>query len=257
MALQWADLGGAVVDFAAVFREAVEVGDDIVAFGQLARGAFADGVQIKVIKAVTLGLPDELVRVVGQEIGGALRLHELLVAIFEDGLDEVAGEGIVFVKLEVVLLAVEYADIDALVVGVPGDGGEVLLGRLASLYNDFLACGDGIDMQGDLMACHTCHRVFDGLGGGDALLNVDQWIVRHHALVHRIVGEELAVGRPEDAAVDGELVAMYALASHHAFRVVGDLDLLVALGHVEVVVNRVGHVQGGFTNCLVFSTLRY
>ncbi len=146
VAFQRADLGGAVIDLAAVFREAVEVGDDEVAMGELFHGLLADGIEIEVIIAVALGLPDELIGVVGQEVGGTLGLHILLVAVFKDGLDEVASDGTVFVELQVVLLAVEYADIDALVVGVPSDGSEVLLGRFTGLYHDFLTCSDVVDV---------------------------------------------------------------------------------------------------------------
>ena len=253
VALQRADLGGTVVDLAAVLREAVEVGDDEVAMGELLHLFLADGIEIEVIVAVALGLPDELVGVVGQEVGGTLGLHILVVAVLEDGLDIVARDGVVFVELQVVLLAVEDADVDAFVVGVPGDGGEVLLGGFAGLDYDLLARGDVVDVQRHLVARHARHGVFDGVGGGDTLGDVDERIVGHHALVHAVVGEELAVGRPEDAAVDGELIAVHALTGHHALRVVGDLDLLVAFGHIQVVFDGIGHVQGGLADILVGS----
>ena len=38
-------------------------------------------------------------------------------------------------------------------------------------------------------------------------------------------------------------------------RVVSDLDLFVAFGHIEVVVNGVSHIQSGLANILVLSTL--
>ena len=44
VAFQRADLGGAVENLATVVREAVEVGDDEIALGELLAGAFADGI---------------------------------------------------------------------------------------------------------------------------------------------------------------------------------------------------------------------
>ena len=44
VAFQGADLGGAVENLATVVREAVEVGDDEIALGELLAGAFADGI---------------------------------------------------------------------------------------------------------------------------------------------------------------------------------------------------------------------
>ena len=146
VAFQRADLSGAVVDLATILREAVEVGDDEVAVGELLHGLLADGIEIEVIIAVALGFPDELVGVVGQEVGGTLGLHILFVAVFEDGLDEVARDGTVFVELQIVLFAVEHADIDALVVRVPGDGGEVLLSRFSSLDDDLFTRGYVVDV---------------------------------------------------------------------------------------------------------------
>ena len=255
VALKRTHFGRAVVDAFAVFREAVEVGDDEIAFGELLASAFADGVKIEMIVAIALCLPDELVGIVGQEVGGTLRLHILFVAVFEDGLDEVARDGIVLVEFQMILFTVQHPDVNALVVGVPSDGGEVLLGRVACLDNDFLARGDVINVQRHLVARHAGHGVFDGLGGGDALRDVDQGIVGHHAFIHAVVGEEFAVGRPEDTTVDGKLVAVHALTCNHTFGVIGDLDLLVAFSHIKVVANGVGHVQSRFADGLVFNIL--
>ena len=130
-------------------REAVEVGDDEIALGKLAHRTFADGIQIKVVVAIALCFPNELVGVVGQEVGGTLRLHILVITVFENGLDEVTTDGIVFVEFQVVLTTVKYTDIDAFVVGIPGDGGEVLFGGFTRLDHDFLARGtERIPRQG-------------------------------------------------------------------------------------------------------------
>ena len=125
------------------FGESIE---DIVELPPSLSEFYDVGIKIEVVIAVALGFPDELVGVVGEEVGGTLRLHILLIAVFEDGLDEVARDGTVFVEFQVVLAAVQDTDVDALVVRVPGDGGEVLLGGFARLDDDFLARGDVVDV---------------------------------------------------------------------------------------------------------------
>ena len=189
MALERTDFGRTIVDVLAILGEAFEISDDKLALGELTDFVLADGVEIEVVETIALGLPDELVGVVGQEVGGALGFHPLLVTILKDCLDEVTCDGAVFVELQVVLFAVQNADVDAFVVGVPGDGGEVLFHRLTGLDGQVLASLHVVDMQGDLMACHAGHGVFDRLGGGDALGDVDQRIVGHHALIHGIVSQ--------------------------------------------------------------------
>ena len=49
---------------------------------------------------------------------------------------------------------------------------------------------------------------------------------------------------------------MHTLTGHHTFRVIGDLDLLVAFSHIEVVVDGVGDVHGFLAERLVLSILR-
>ena len=205
--------------------------------------------------AVTLGFPDELVGVVGQEISRTLGLHPLFIAIFENGLDELTADGVVFIEFQMILLTIQNANVNALVVGVPGDGGEVLLHGFTSLYYDILARCHRINMQCHLMAGHTRHRIFDGLGSGNTFRDVHQRIISHHALVHGVVSQLRAIGGPEDATVDGELVAVNTLAGHHAFGVIGNLDLLCAVSHIEVVVDGIGDTHGLFADLLILSTL--
>ena len=185
----------------------------------------------------------------------ARRLHILIVFVFEDGLDVIARGGVVFVEFQVILTAVQDADVDAFVVGVPGDGGEVLLSGFARLNDDFFSRLHVVDVQRHLMTRHAGHRVFDGLGRGDALCDVDQRIVGHHAFIHGVIGQLAAVGRPKDAAIDGELVAVNTLTGDHAFGVVGDLYLLVAIGHIKVVLDGIGDTHGRLTDGVVFSIL--
>ena len=59
--------------------------------------------------------------------------------------------------------------------------------------NLYVAKGDKqiqiTDNPEGVVAGHSGHRIFDGFGSGDALGDVDQRIVGHHALVHRVVGQ--------------------------------------------------------------------
>ena len=48
---------------------------------------------------------------------------------------------------------------------------------------------------------------------------------------------------------------MDTLTGHHAFRIVSDLNLFVAIGHKEVVVDGIGDAHGLFADLLVLSAL--
>ena len=65
----------------------------------------------------------------------------------EDGLVEIAVQGVVFVEVERVLATIQDADIDLLVVVVPCDGGEVMLFGLAGLHHHVFACCDVVNVQ--------------------------------------------------------------------------------------------------------------
>ena len=49
---------------------------------------------------------------------------------------------------------------------------------------------------------------------------------------------------------------MDARTSHHPFGIVGNLDLLIAIGYEQVVFDRVGDTHGLFADVLVLGTLR-
>ena len=91
------------------------------------------------------------------------------------------------------------------------------------------------------------HGVFLGGELGHAVVNVDQGEVGDHRLVHAVEGEEVALGAPEEAFVDAELVAVYAQAVLEFAGTVGRHLEGLAVGalHEEVPVLHVGQVAGG------------
>ena len=93
-----------------------------------------------------------------------------------------------------VLLAVDFGDVYVLLVGTPGDVGEVHLalvdgGVAAGVEVEELPCGGLIDTHGNPMALHASHGVLDGHRLGLAGLGVHQRVVDHHALIHAVEGQ--------------------------------------------------------------------
>ena len=87
------------------------------------------------------------------------------------------------------------------------------------------------------MARHTGHGVFVGLVGSLSGEDVHLRIVCHHALVHAVEGQLLAVGTPEESAVDAELIAVDSLTIDDFAGAVGSqLCLLLTIEYVELLV---------------------
>ena len=82
-----------------------------------------------------------------------------------------------------------------------------------------------------LVALHAGHRVLDVAHLGLAGFGVDEGVVHHHALVHAVEGQLRLLGRPEETAVDAELVAVHALAENHIVTVATLHQIAI---HIEV-----------------------
>ena len=119
-----------------------------------------------------------------------------------------------------VLLAVHLGDEYIFLVGAPGDIGEVHLALVHRGVADRVEINQFtgsrlIDAHGNPVALHAGHGILDGHGLGLTGFGIHQRIVHHHALVHAIEGQTAGLGRPEETAVDAELVAVDTLAEDH------------------------------------------
>ena len=88
------------------------------------------------------------------------------------------------------------------------------------------------------MGVHAGHGVLVGLKLSLAGEDVHLRIVGHHALIHAVEGQALAVGAPEESFTDAELIAVDGLAIDNLSRAIsGELPLLAVSGtHVELLV---------------------
>ena len=134
--------------------------------------------------------------------------------------------GVVTDQSAVVLVAVEFENVNRLAVGRPRHVGEIhgfpvhfarrgqLLGIVAFRcfeINRFAGL-QIVDSNRHIVALFACHRVFVGLVGRRPRLDVHLRIVGHFRLVHPIEGQSLPVGAPEHTFADAKLAAMHALA---------------------------------------------
>jgi hypothetical protein len=70
--------------------------------------------------------------------------------------------------------------------------------------------------DGNFVARHAGHRIFDVFELGDTCRNIHQRVIGNHCFVHAIEGKFVAFWRPENASVDAKFVAMYGLAVNDA-----------------------------------------
>ena len=111
-----------------------------------------------------------------------------------------------------VLVAIEYGYKQAFFVGAPGNICQILFSRCSSFYKNSLFVCRIENPNSNLMAGHSCHRVFDMIDFSHAFGNINQWIIGHHRFVHAIKRQEISAGRPESAFADAKFVAVHRLS---------------------------------------------
>ena len=129
--------------------------------------------EIEVAVAVpVVGAVDEDVVGALDEPNGILRLYELLVVFREDGPDELSCHGVIQVKLQMLLAAVQHLHEDLVSVRCPADVGQILvISEVVYLKIYALAGHEVIDSHLNVFRVHSGHRIFDFLEascpGGD------------------------------------------------------------------------------------------
>ena len=167
--------------------------------------------------------------------------------LLEEGAHQLACSGVVLAELGVVLVTVQFDEVEASSIRCPTDIGEVTVRGIARVQIDGLLRFGVVDAYGYLVARHACHRVADVVQFAYPCGDVYQWILRHHAFVHPVEGEQVTFRAPVGSFADAELVAVHTLATYNAFGFGGNLACLSVTGHyVEVVVECVGQMAAHF-----------
>ena len=96
-----------------------------------------------------------------------------------------------------VLVTVQFNDINAFLVRTPADIGEITVGRVSGFQINCFLGSRIVDADSHFVAGHSCHRVLVRLqcryaGGGIYL-----WIIGYHALVHTVESKQISFRTPE------------------------------------------------------------
>ena len=229
--------------------EAQHLHHDPFALGDLLQ-FFAVGIkEVKVVIAVLLTLHDELRFIPGQELDRMQGLYVFVGGLPIEFCKLFACCGIIRYQPAVVLAAIQLEHIDGLAVRAPGDIREIAVCRIASLQVDGLIGLQVIDPHRHFVRGHSRHRVFVGFIGGAAREDIHLRIVCHHALVHAVEGQSLAVRTPERAFLNTELIPVNTLSIDNLAASIGrELMLLfVGIHHKELVLV---HISRRLGNCI-------
>ena len=194
--------------------------------------------QPEVVVAVALALVDEEVAVPRQEADGVRRLHILGVTLLVEYILQFTRSRIILAELGVVLVAVQLDEEEALLIRAPGDVGKVAVGGVTRLQIERLLRGGVVDTHLHLVARHAGHGVADGVHLAHAGRDIDQRILRHHAFVHAVEGQQRTLGAPEGTFRDTELIAVYTLSAHYTLRLIGHTTPV----DIEVIAHGIGQV---------------
>ena len=168
--------------------------------------------EVKVVISILLTLHDKFAVVPRQELDGMERLYIFVVFLFIDYPDLVAGFRVIAGQLAIILVAVKFKHVDGLVIWAPGDIGEISVGRVSRFQVKGLSCLYVIDPYGHLMAGHASHWIFVGLVLGFTCEDIHLRIISHHALIHPIESQLLAIVVPECPFADAEFITVNALS---------------------------------------------
>ena len=122
-----------------------------------------------------------------------------------------------------VLVTVQFNDINAFFVRTPADIGKITVGRVAGFQINCFLGRRIVDADSHFVAGHSCHRILVRLqcryaGGGIYL-----WIIGYHAFVHAVESKQISFRTPESTFRDTKFLTVYTLSAYDAFRFVGDL----------------------------------
>ena len=161
--------------------------------------------------AIFLTLQNKLRGIPGQENDRIHRLDILRMRFLVYLVELFSCARVVANKSAIVLVAVQFKHIDALVVRTPRYVREVTVGRIARFQIYGAARFHVIYAHSYLMRHIAGHRILVRFVCGNFRKHIHLRIVCHHALVHSVESELLAVVAPECSLHYSELVAVYRL----------------------------------------------
>jgi len=151
-----------------------------------------------------------------------------------------------------ILVTVQFNDIDAFFIRTPAYVGEISVCRITGFQiNGFL--GGRIEYtDGHFVASHACHRIFVRFQSGNTGRCVHLRIIGYHTLVHTIESEQVSFWTPEDTSVDTEFITVHALSAEHTVWFIGYLQFLTIGGcNIEIVVDGIGQGTAGLIPILI------
>ena len=116
--------------------EAQNIHYDPVSFGQLFEQLTTGVIQIEVVVAVALTLPDKLLRIIREKENRVLRLYVPIVLFSKQIGFLFTGQGRITDQVHFVLVAVQLGNVDAFFVRAPSYVCQILLFRCSGLQPD-------------------------------------------------------------------------------------------------------------------------
>ena len=125
-------------------------------------------INIDVVVTIATGLIDELAVIPRQELDGVKGFEVFVIIFREEGAEFLSCQCIVFIKGTMILVTIQFDEVEVLAIGSPCDVGELAVCRVTCVQIDGLVCLWIEDAHIDLMRCLSCHRIRVGRGGGNA-----------------------------------------------------------------------------------------
>ena len=173
--------------------------------------------QIQVVETVALTLVNKFTFVPRQEYQRMLRFYVFRVLFFIQYSFSFTCGSLIAYKLGMILVTVQFDDINMLLIGRPANVGKITVGRVTGLQVNYFSSLYIVYSYRHFVAGHSCHRIFVRLKSRDTGRCIYQRIVCDHALVHAIESQIASFRAPECTFINTEFVTVYSLSVNYPF----------------------------------------
>jgi len=173
--------------------------------------------QIQVVETVALTLINKFTFVPRQEYQRMLRLYVFRILFFIQYPFSFTCGGLIAYKLGMILVTVQFDDINMLLIGRPANVGKITVGRVTSLKVSYFSSLYIVHSYRYFVAGHSCHRIFVRLKSCDTSRCIHLRIVCDHTLVHAIESQIASFRTPECTFINTEFVTVYSLSVNYPF----------------------------------------
>ena len=194
--------------------------------------------EIEVVVTITLALINKFCSIPWQEDDWVLRFYIFGMYLFIKNANRLTCLCIILTEFGMILVTVQLNEVEAFLIRCPTDVREVTVGRIACVQINTFSCRRIVDAYLYFMAGHSRHRITYVVHFPHACSDIYKRVLCHHAFIHAVESEQIAIRTPKSTFADTKFIAMHGLTANDTFGFIGH-SLVV---YVQIVAYRISHI---------------